>query len=112
MMELICTRTCSTCRKAVALLDEQGVAYRYREYTKEPLSVVELGELLRKLGVGPRDVLRSADAKKHEIADDLDDEGLIAAMAEFPRLLQRPIGVVGDRAVVGRPVERLLTLQG
>jgi len=38
-MDLICTKTCATCRKAVALLDEKGIDYRYRDYKKEPLSV-------------------------------------------------------------------------
>ena len=80
------------------MLDEHDIAYDYREYTKDPLTVAELRDTLGKLGVGPRDVLR------------LDDDALIAKMAEFPRLLQRPIGVVGDRAVVGRPAEALLSL--
>ncbi|MCB9668259.1 MAG: arsenate reductase (glutaredoxin) [Alphaproteobacteria bacterium] len=92
------------------MLDERGLAYTYREYTKDPLSEREIREVLAKLGVGPRAVLRSADAKKNGIPDDLDDDGLIAAMADNPRLLQRPIGVKGDRAVVGRPAEALLEL--
>jgi len=94
------------------LLNEHGIEHTYREYTKEPLSEAELRDVLGKLGVGPRDVLRKRDATKHEIGADLDDDALIAKMAEIPRLLQRPIGVVGDRAVVGRPAEALLGLVG
>ena len=82
--------------------------FHYREYTKEPLTVPELREVLGKLGVGPRDVLRSRDAKKLEIGDDLADDALIEAMSEHPSLLQRPIAVLGDKAVVGRPHERIL----
>ncbi|MEZ4321169.1 MAG: ArsC/Spx/MgsR family protein [Myxococcota bacterium] len=111
MIELICTRTCSTCRKAVALLEDQGMAFTYREYTKDPLSADEIRSVLAKLGMGPRDVLRAADAKKNGIADELDDDALIAAMAEIPRLLQRPIGVKGAKAALGRPVENLLSLR-
>ena len=92
------------------MLNEHGIEHTYREYTRDPLSEAEIREVLEKLGVGPRDVLRSRDAKKHEIPDDLDDDGLIAAMATHPRLLQRPIGVKDGRAVVGRPPEALLEL--
>lgn len=94
------------------MLNEHGIEHTYREYTKDPLSEQEIRDVLARLGVGPRDVLRARDAKKHGIAPELDGEGLIAAMAEHPRLLQRPIGVLGDRAVVGRPAEALLELVG
>lgn len=92
------------------MLNEKGLAHTYREYTKDPLSEDEIREVLRKLDLGPREVLRSRDAAKHGIAKDLDDDALIAAMARHPRLLQRPIGVLGDRAIVGRPPEALLGL--
>lgn len=92
------------------MLDERGVDYEYREYKKEPLSPKEIRGVLKKLGLGPRDVLRGRDAKKLDIGDDLSDAELIDEMAEHPGLLQRPIGVVGDRAAVGRPVENLLEL--
>ena len=92
------------------MLNEKGLAHTYREYTKDPLSEAEIREVLRKLDMGPREVLRSRDASKHGIGADLDDDALIAAMAVHPRLLQRPIGVCGDRAVVGRPPEALLSL--
>lgn len=92
------------------MLNDRGVAFTYREYTKDPLSVDELRAVLGKLGVGPRDVLRHADATKAGLTGDETDEELIAAMADNPRLLQRPIGVVGDRAALGRPVVDLLSL--
>ena len=94
------------------MLDERGVEYRYREYTQEPLSESEIREVLIKLGVGPRTVLRRNDAAFRQLGltGDEPDTELIALMAEHPTLLQRPIGVVGDRAVVGRPVEALLEL--
>jgi arsenate reductase len=94
------------------LLNDNGIAFEYREYTKDPLSESELRAVLAKLGVGPRAVLRGRDAKANDIGDDLDDDALIAKMAQIPRLLQRPIGVVGDRAAVGRPAEALLDLVG
>jgi arsenate reductase len=92
------------------LLNEHGIEHTYREYTKQPLSVAELRSVLAKLGMGPRDVLRKRDATKAGLTGEESDESLIALMAENPRLLQRPIGVVEDRAAVGRPPEALLTL--
>lgn len=92
------------------MLNEHGIEHTYREYTKQPLSVAELRSVLTKLGVGPRDVLRKRDATKAGLTGEESDESLIALMAENPRLLQRPIGVVEDRAAVGRPPEALLTL--
>ena len=66
--------------------------------------------MLTKLGLGPREVLRKRDANKAGLTGQESDEALIALMADNPRLLQRPIGVVGNKAVVGRPPEALLTL--
>jgi len=92
------------------LLNEHGIEHTYREYTKQPLSESELRSVLTKLGVGPRDVLRKRDATKAGLTGEESDDSLIALMAENPRLLQRPIGVVEGRAAVGRPPEALLTL--
>ena len=92
------------------MLDEQGAAYRYREYTRDPLSAQEITVVLEKLGVGPREVLRKRDAKALGLDGSETEQQLITLMAEHPTLLQRPIGVLGDRAAVGRPVENLLAL--
>ncbi|MCA9704862.1 MAG: arsenate reductase (glutaredoxin) [Myxococcales bacterium] len=92
------------------MLEDHGVTFTYREYRKEPLDREELRQLLAKLGVGPRQVLRSRDAKQLGLSGDESDERLLELMAEHPTLLQRPIGVVGPRAVVGRPPEALLRL--
>ncbi|MEZ4266888.1 MAG: arsenate reductase family protein [Myxococcota bacterium] len=110
MLTLICKSTCSTCGKAVALLREREIPYVYREYTKQPLSADELRAILATLAVGPRDVLRSRDANALGLRGDEDGDELIALMAQHPTLVQRPIGLLDGRAVVGRPPERLLEL--
>lgn len=94
------------------MLKEHGAEYRYREYTKEPLDEAELRAVLGKLGLGPRDVLRTRDKAYREqgLTGGESDDALIALMAAHPTLLQRPIGVLGDRAALGRPVENLLVL--
>ena len=92
------------------MLTEHGIEHTYREYTKDPLTTQELRDVLSKLGCGPRDVLRARDAKKAGLTGVESDDELIDLMAENPRLLQRPIGVSGAKAAVGRPAENLLAL--
>lgn len=94
------------------MLEEKGVEYTYRDYKKDPLSKAEIQALLAKLKVGPKDVLRRNDKafKELGLSGKEGDSVLIGHMAEQPGLLQRPIGVVGRKAVVGRPVEALLQL--
>jgi len=106
--------TCSTCRKLSALLAERGVAYEGVEYHKTGLTESQIRELLRKAGVRPRDLLRMREPLVAELGlddeDAISDDALITLMAEHPRLLQRPIAVRGDRALLARPVERVLEL--
>ena len=94
------------------MLDEHGVEFTYREYRKEPLSEDEIRAVLAKLNAAPADVLRKNDkaAKTLGVTGDEPAETLIALMADNPTLLQRPIGVRGSRAAVGRPPEALLAL--
>lgn len=94
------------------MLDARGVKYRYREYTEEPLSKSELGKLFGWLGLRPAELLRKNDKAYQELGltGDEPDATLIGLMAKHPTLLQRPIGVSGKRAVVGRPPEKLLEL--
>ncbi len=92
------------------MLNEQGIAHTYREYTQEPLTAAEIRDVLAKLGMGPRDVLRARDAKKAGLTGEESDAVLIDVMVGNPRLLQRPIGVLGDKAALGRPPENLLSI--
>ena len=94
------------------MLDEKGIEYRYRDYRKEPLSVAELEHVLGLLGVPASTFLRRRDKafKELQLTGDEPDDVLIEAMSRHPTLLERPIGVTKDRAVVGRPPERLLEI--
>jgi len=106
-------KTCSTCRKLAALLAERGVEYEGVEYHRTGLDEATIRDLLAKAGLRPRDVLRAREPLVTELnllGDDVGDDDLIAAMVEHPRLLQRPIAVRGDRALLARPVERVLEL--
>jgi arsenate reductase (glutaredoxin) len=106
-------KTCSTCRNLAALLAERGVEYEGVEYHRTGLAEATIRDLLAKAGLRPREVLRLREplvAELNLLDDGVSDDELIAAMVEHPRLLQRPIAVRGDRALLARPVERVLEL--
>ena len=95
------------------LLRESGIAYDKVNYYIEPLSKKKLTELLRKMNMKPRELLRKSEAvyKELGLADDrFSDTELIALMIEHPDLIQRPIVERGDRAVLGRPTENVREL--
>lgn len=105
--------TCSVCRKLATLLRERGVDFERVNFHVEALDADEIRRLLHKAGVGPRDVLRTKEPVYAQLAlgeRDLADEEVIELIAQHPELLQRPIVVRGDRAVLARPVERVLEL--
>ena len=104
---------CSTSRKGLALLQENGIEPEIRKYMNagEALSVDELKDIAKKLGAAsPRAFLRDKDAVKFDLPKTASDEDVYAAMAENPRLIQRPIGIKGGKAALGRPIEQLLDI--
>lgn len=107
-------KRCSTCRRLSALLAERGVEYEGVEYHETGLDEATIRDLLAKADLRPRDVLRAHEPLVDELGlldgDGVSDDELIAAMARHPRLMQRPIAVRGDRALLARPVERVLEL--
>jgi arsenate reductase len=105
--------TCTTCRRLFELLTERGIDFDRVDYHVEGLPEPRLRELLAKAGLRPRDVLRTKEPLVADLGLDdpaLSDDALIAAMAEHPVVVQRPIVERGDRAVLARPPERVLEL--
>ena len=95
------------------LLRESGVAFEKVNYYIEPLSKKKLTELVRKMGIKPRELLRKSEPVYKELGlgnKEVSDSELIALMVEHPDLLQRPIVERGDRAVLGRPTENVKEL--
>ena len=83
------------------------------EYLKDPPTADELEAVLGMLGMEPRDLIRRKEKEYKELglADpDLNRRQLIRSMVEHPRLIERPVAISGDRAVLGRPTERILEL--
>ncbi len=104
---------CSKSRETLQILEDNQCDPRVIEYLEEPPSQQELKQLVAKLGVSPRDLLRTTEAvyKDAELDDDsLTDDEIIEALCEYPALLQRPIVVNGERAVIGRPPVKVLEI--
>jgi len=104
---------CSKSRGALELLEERGIQAEIIRYLETPPSAAELKALLGKLGIGARQLLRTGEDeyKTLDLANPaLSDEQLIAAMASHPKLIERPILIVGDKAVIGRPPEKVLEI--
>lgn len=104
--------TCTTCRKLATLLTERGIDFERVNYHIDPLTEDELRELVRKAGVPARELVRRKELAPLGLdpLDDAPDGEVIALMAEHPQLLERPVVERGDRAVLARPVERVLDL--
>jgi arsenate reductase (glutaredoxin) len=104
--------TCTTCRKLFALLADRGIDAERIDYHVTGLTEPEIRDLLAKADAGPREILRTREPAyaEHVAGRDLSDDELIVLMARHPELVQRPIVVRGDRAVLARPVERVLEL--
>ena len=105
--------TCTKCRTTLRLLKERGVEFDAINYYEQPLTTEQLRELLGKLKLSPREVLRKDEpiARKLEINKrDLSDDELITLMVKNPDLIQRPIVVRGNKAVLGRPPKNIEAL--
>lgn len=104
---------CSKSRQTLQLLQDNNVEPEVVLYLETPPDAATLKSLLGKLGIGARDLLRKGeDAYKALNLKDaaLPDDALIEAMVAHPKLIERPIVVKGDKAVLGRPPENVLEL--
>ncbi|MFT0868003.1 arsenate reductase (glutaredoxin) [Pseudomonas sp. CAM1A] len=104
---------CSKSRGALELLEARGLAPTIVRYLETPPDAATLEQLLAKLGIGARQLLRTGEDeyKALDLANPaLSDAQLIKAMVEHPKLIERPILVAGNKAVIGRPPEKVLEI--
>lgn len=104
---------CSKSRATLALLREQGVEPEIVDYLKTPPDAATLHDVIEKLGIRPRDLLRTGEAEYRKLGlkdAEMDDEALIQTMVQHPKLIERPILVVGGQARIGRPPEQVLEI--
>lgn len=105
---------CSKSRETLALLQERGVEPEVVLYLEQAPTVAEIRTLLEKLGMtDARDLMRKGEEEFKSLGLNdtaLTQEALIAALAEHPRLIERPIVVNGQRAAIGRPPEKVFEI--
>lgn len=109
---------CSKSRQTLALLEEKGIEPDVVRYLETPPDAAQLRDLLAKLGLTARELMRTKEDEYRELGlndpalseDQLIEDQLIEAMVAHPKLIERPIVVRGDKAVLGRPPESVLTL--
>jgi arsenate reductase len=105
--------TCTKCREMDRFLRESNVDFSKINYYLEPLGEKKLRELIKKMGIKPRELLRPSEPIYRETGlgkRDFSDDQIVALMVKHPDLIQRPIVERGDRAVLGRPTENVKAL--
>lgn len=105
--------TCTKCREMNRFLTDNGVDFSKVNYYIEPLTKEKINELLGKMKLAPRDILRTSEPIYRELGlgkGEFTDAEIVSLMVKHPDLIQRPIVERGKRAVLGRPTENLKAL--
>ena len=104
---------CSKSRQTLALIEEQGITPEIVLYLETPPSTDTLKNILVKLNMNARDIMRKGEDeyKTNQLGESsLDEEALIQAMVKYPKVIERPIVIHGEKAALGRPPENILEL--
>lgn len=104
---------CSKSRQTLSLLEEKGIEPEVIKYLETPPSAAELKQILQKLGIPARALLRKGEEAYKSLGlanPELSEEALIDAMVQHPKLIERPIVINGDKARIGRPPESVLDI--
>lgn len=103
---------CSKSRQTLQILEDQGIEPEIIKYLEDVPSKKELYSILQKLNIKPEELVRKNEKiyKEKFKGKELTDNQWIEAMVEYPKLIQRPIVVEGDKAILGRPPEKVLEL--
>jgi len=103
---------CRKSREGLQILEDSKKEFEVILYLENPPSEEELKSIISKLGIPPLDLVRKgeADWKENFKRKDLSDDEIIKAMVNYPKLIERPIVIAGDKGVVGRPPERIKEL--
>jgi arsenate reductase len=104
---------CTKSRQTLALLEQRGIQPKVIEYLVTPPTEAELKRLLKLLGISPRELLRTKEEEYKQAKldkPDVSDAEIIRAIIKYPRLMERPIVVAGNKAALGRPPENALKI--
>lgn len=111
-MKLYHNPRCSKSRQGLAILQNANQKFEIVEYLKNPLSQEEIKSILEKLKIEPIDLVRKNEAiwKEKFKSQKLSNEQIIKALTEYPKLIERPIFINGNLAVIGRPPEKIISI--
>jgi len=103
----------SKSRKSVEILENEGIDFEIIKYIKAPPTEDEIKEICTKLNCEPEDIIRKSekDYKENNIASMLGNkDSLISKMVEYPKIIERPIIIINNKAVIGRPPENIYSI--
>ena len=103
----------SKSRKSVEILEDKGIEFKIIQYIKEPPDINQIKNICNKLHLKPKQIIRKGekDFKENNLSQIIENEDiLLQKMVEFPKIIERPIIVVGNKAVIGRPPENILDI--
>ncbi len=111
-MKILHNPRCMKSRQTLNLLNEKGYEPEIVKYLEQPPSKEELKDIIKMLGISAHDLIRTGESiyKEHFKGKELSEEEWIDAMLEYPKLIERPIVIFKDQAVIGRPPEHVLEL--
>ncbi len=109
MLKIYHNPRCTKSREGLAILKESGLEFEIVEYLKNPPSYIELSAIIGKLNFHAIDLVRTKETiwKEEFKGKDLKDEEIVQAMVDNPKLIERPIVIFNNKAVVGRPPEKI-----
>ncbi len=105
---------CSKSREALQILQESNSKIEVVKYLQSNPSKKEIQEILSKLDLSARELMREKEDiyKELNLKNELDEEKLIEAMVEYPKLIERPVLIKGDKAIIGRPTSKIAEFLG
>lgn len=94
----------------MSIVEDLGINSEVVKYLEADITKDDIKELLKKLGISPRELMRTKEDiyKELNLADEMDEQKLIDAMVAYPRLIERPIIIKNDKAIIGRPIDKVL----
>ncbi len=109
MITILHNNRCGKSRAALQLLESKGIDFETRLYLENPLSEVEIEDLLEKLELSADDLIRKNEElwKESFSSKTYTEQELISILANHPKLLQRPIVIIGNKAIIARDLEKL-----
>lgn len=109
MIQILHNNRCSKSRQCLAFLEDKNIDFEIVKYLENPLSEEEIKDLLTKLNLPAKDIVRTTESiwKENFKGKELTEKELIKILSENPKLIQRPIVIKGDKAAIGRPLENV-----